>query len=189
MKTLFRAAAAITIAIFATAAQAQTSGDDVSLGEEVKPQPGETYIVETIGAFEVRCVKMAEGQGDDPCSLYQLIKDDQGLSLAEVTLFPLIDAGQAVAGATVITPLGTLLTANLVLSIDGSAPKRYPYNTCTEVGCVSRIGFTAEELDRMKAGKRIAMTIVAFQAPDRPFTMQISLDGFTKGFEKISGQG
>lgn len=166
-------------------AAAQQTGEtaQLSTGEPVEPQVGETYGTGKFEAWERRCIKTPEG--NDPCALYQLVTDDQGVGLAEVSIFPIAPQGQAVAAATFVTPLGTLLTANLVLSIDGSVPKRYPFNVCTEAGCVANVGFTAEELEKMKKGQRMSMTIVAAQAPNLPITVQISLKGFAKGYESL----
>ena len=143
----------------------------------------DTYLLNTIDAWELRCVKTADGS--DPCQLYQLLKDTDGNSVAEFSLFALPDGGQATAGATVIAPLETLLTANLRIAIDGGEPKIYPFTFCATLGCVARVGFTAEEVAQFKKGAKAVMTIVPAGAPDQKVNLDISLKGFTAGFDAV----
>ena len=169
------------------------TADGLSMGAETNAPPapktqetaevGETYLSQAIESWEVRCVKMADGS--DPCQLYQLLKDAQGTSVAEISMFALPESGQAVAGATVIAPLETLLTANLLIAIDGSKAKIYPFTFCASLGCIARVGFTAEELAQFKKGAKAVMTIVPAAAPDQKVELDISLKGFTAGFEAV----
>lgn len=144
---------------------------------------GETYMAKAFEIWEQRCVKTADGA--DPCQLYQLLKDGSGNSVAEISMFALPEGGQAVAGATVIVPLETLLTGNLTIAIDGTAPKIYPFTFCTQIGCIARVGFTAEEVGQFKKGAKAVMTIVPAAAPDQKVTLDISLKGFTAGFDAV----
>ena len=134
---------------------------------------GSSYVAANFEQWEQRCIKTEDGA--DPCQLYQLLKDAQGNSVAEYSMFPLTDAGKAVAGATVVVPLETLLTDNLALTIDTGKAKVYPFSFCTKVGCVARIGFTAEELAQFKKGANAILTIVPvlslihISEPTRPY--------------------
>jgi invasion protein IalB len=161
------------------------SADGLSTGTPVQtgPQVGQTYVAETFQDWEVRCV-VADG-GKDPCQLYQLLKDGNGNSVAEFSMFDLPPGGQAVAGATIITPLETLLTAELRMSVDGSQAKRYPYSFCSGVGCFSRVGFTAEEVEQFKKGASGQITIVAAAAPSDTVDLTVSLSGFTAGWNAV----
>jgi len=143
----------------------------------------DTYLLKSIDAWELRCVKTADGS--DPCQLYQLLKDTEGNSVAEFSLFALPDGGQATAGATVIAPLETLLTANLRIAIDGGEPKIYPFTFCATLGCVARVGFTAAEVAQFQKGAKAVMTIVPAGAPEQKVNLDISLKGFTAGFDAV----
>lgn len=159
---------------------------ELSMGENVdgSPQVGQPYTAETIGAWELRCIKTDEES--DPCQLYQLLEDDNGSSVAEFSMFRLPEGGQAIAGATVIVPLETALAPQLTISVDGAPGKRYPYAFCNSVGCYARIGLTQEEIDAFKHGNEAAMTIVPALAPDQKVVVMLSLDGFTATYEKVS---
>lgn len=177
----------------APAADAAT-GDGLSLGTEVGAAPvpktqetaevGENYTLAKFELWEQRCAKTADGS--DPCQLYQLLKDAGGNSVAEISMFPLPKGGEAVAGATIIAPLETLLTANLLLSIDGSKAKIYPFTFCAQLGCVARVGFTAGEVDQFRKGAKATMTIVPAAAPTEKVDLDISLKGFTAAFEAVA---
>jgi invasion protein IalB len=174
------------------AADAPTT-DGLSMGAEtnVAPAPktqataeiGETYLSQAIEGWEVRCVKLEDGS--DPCQLYQLLKDAQGTSVAEISMFALPEGGQAAAGATVIAPLETLLTANMTLTIDGGKAKIYPFTFCANLGCIARIGFTAEEVAQFKKGAKAVMTIVPAAAPEQKVELDITLKGFTAGYDAV----
>lgn len=144
---------------------------------------GQTYTLANFELWEQRCVKTADGS--DPCQLYQLLKDAEGNNVAEVNMFPLPAGGQAAAGATIIAPLETLLTANLLLAIDGTKPKIYPFTFCAQIGCIARVGFTAAEMDQFKKGAKATMTIVPAAAPEQKVDLDVSLKGFTAGFEAV----
>jgi invasion protein IalB len=144
------------------------------------------YLAASFDAWEQRCVKTEDGS--DPCQLYQLLKGPEGNPVAEISMFDLPQGGDAVVGATVIVPLETLLTANLRIGIDSASPKIYPFTYCTNEGmegCVARIGFTAAELAALKKGILAKVTIVPAVAPDQTVILDMSLRGFTKGYEAI----
>ena len=162
------------------------TGAGLSLGTPAnggEPKVGDTYTAARFDAWEQRCVKTAGAA--DPCQLYQLLKDSNGNAVAEASLFPLPPGGEAAAGATIVTPLETLLTAQLSLAIDTAEAKRYPFSFCSPIGCISRVGFTADEIAAMKKGDKATVTIVPVVAPDQVVALEISLKGFTAGFEAV----
>lgn len=166
---------------------ADAPGNDLSMGVELggDPKPGDTYIAATFELWEQRCVKTDFGA--DPCQLYQLLKDKDGNSVAEISLFnmPAGSEGPAVAGASFVAPLETLLTDGLRLTIDGGKMKAYPFTVCTQIGCVARIGFTAEEVTQLKKGAMANAVIVPFVAPEATVDLAVSLKGFTAGYDAM----
>lgn len=160
--------------------------DQLSLGEDasVDPEVGKPYTREEIGAWELRCVKAAEGE--DPCQMYQLLDDGQGAPVAEVSVFRLAQGGKAVAGATVIVPLETSLPQQMTLAVDGDKARRYPYAFCNPVGCYVRVGLTAADVNAFKRGKEAILTIVPALAPDQKVALKLSLDGFTASYDQVS---
>lgn len=163
--------------------------NDLSMGTEVGGEgapadgPGSQYTAAAFDAWEQRCIKAEDGS--DPCQLYQLLKDAQGNSVAEISIFDLPEGSEATAGATLIAPLETLLTENLTLQIDGGAAKVYPFTWCSQLGCVARVGFTAAEVDQFRKGAKAVVTIVPVVAPDQKVALDISLKGFTAGYEAV----
>ncbi|MFY0691371.1 MAG: invasion associated locus B family protein [Paracoccaceae bacterium] len=145
---------------------------------------GDPYVVSVHTDWELRCVKAPEGT-KEPCQMYQLLNDQRGNSVAEINLFNLPNDPQLAAGATIITPLETLLTRQLRLSIDGAPAKQYPFTFCTSIGCIARIGLTPGEIAAMKAGAVANILIVPAKAPDQTVDLTMSLSGFTAGFDAV----
>lgn len=162
-------------------AQAETPGSDLSLG---MTDMGSTYVQEEVGDWEIQCIRTE--QDEDPCTLYQLLSDDQDNPVAEVSVFRLPAGGRATAGATVIVPLETLLTEQLRIAVDGGQGKLYPFSFCNPVGCYARIGLTESDVEAFKRGAVARISIVPFAAPDQTVTLDMSLSGFTAGFDQVS---
>ena len=158
----------------------------LSLGADADADPelGKPYTAETVGAFEMRCIKTEEE--NDPCQMYQLLDDGQGAPVAEFSLFRLPEGGKAVAGATIVVPLETSLPAQIRLAVDGGKARAYPYAFCNPVGCYARIGLVAEDVAAFKRGAKATITIVPALAPDQKVELSMSLDGFTASFDKSS---
>ncbi|WP_135448660.1 MULTISPECIES: invasion associated locus B family protein [Tabrizicola] len=170
----------------APAAADSATPEGLSMGQEVAGSGvGDTYVAANFEAWQQRCVRTENGI--DPCQLYMLLKDGDGNNVAEFTIFglPKGTQGPAVAGATFIAPLETLLTAGMTLQIDAGKPKAYPFTFCTQIGCVARIGFTAEEVAQMKKGANAKITIVPFVAPNDKVELSVSLKGFTAGLAAV----
>ncbi len=150
------------------------------------PRVGEQFVKETSGDWEVSCIKAEEG--DDPCALVQILNGQQGEPIAEVTIGKLPAGGAAVAWASVIVPLETLLQAQLALSIDGAPRKLYNYHHCVPVGCVAQLGLSQADIDAMKAGTKAVLSLVPARFPDQVLAMDMSLAGFTTGFDGLSAE-
>ncbi|WP_293573424.1 invasion associated locus B family protein [Phaeobacter sp.] len=170
----------------ANASQPPKADDVLDLGQPVDqgPQLGQRYSKEQHGDWDLACVKT---EGDtDPCSLLQIMTDEAGSPMAEFSLFRIDQEGsQAVAGATVIVPLETLLPAALTIAIDGAPAKRYNYSFCNPMGCVAQIGLTQGDIDAMKKGNVAKLSLRPAPAPDQVITMDLSLSGFTAGFNVV----
>ncbi|WOI56787.1 invasion associated locus B family protein [Palleronia sp. LCG004] len=157
---------------------------DLSMGEEVQNnQIGRTYTEAEFSDWQQRCIR-TENESD-PCQLYQLLYDQDGNAVAEISIFPLPEGQQAVAGATIITPLETLLTRQLTLAVDDGQAKRYPFDFCADAGCFARIGLTDAEVNSFRRGAEARISIVPAAAPDQTITLPISLSGFTAGFDAL----
>ena len=167
---------------------------DLNMGTESNTPPapltqeeakeGQIYQLATFDAWAQRCTKMKDGS--DPCELYQLLKDKDGTNVAEISMFALPAGGKAAAGATIIAPLETLLTANLSIAVDGSKAKLYPFTFCAQLGCVARVGFTADEVAQFKKGTKATITIVPAAAPDQKVELAVALKGFTAGYDAVA---
>lgn len=144
------------------------------------PQVGDRYAKGSFGSWELACFKTVDG--NDPCSLVQILTDASGNPTAEVSLFRIADGGVAIAGFTVVVPLETSLPAQLTISVDGSPGKRYVYSFCNPIGCIAQIGLTQEDVDAFKKGSTASVSLVPAQAPDQVVTLEMPLDGFTAGY-------
>ena len=170
-------------------ATAPKTEDLLSLGEvaEEAVVVGKPYTREVIGSWEMRCIKGEEGSTEEePCQIYQLMNDGQGVPVAEISLFRLPSGGKAIAGATIIVPLETALQNQINLSIDGGKARRYPYAFCNPIGCYVRLGLTADDVAAFKRGNEAVMTIVPALAPDQKVELKLSLTGFTASYDKVS---
>jgi invasion protein IalB len=168
----------------APATEAPKIEDQLSLGTDANADPeiGQPYTKEVIGAWQMRCIKTETDE--DPCQMYQLMGNEEGTPVAEISLFRLSGEGQAKAGATVVVPLETALPSQLLVQVDNNEPRRYPYAFCNPVGCYARIGLTEADVEAYKRGKVAKLTIVPALALDQKVELNVSLDGFTASYEK-----
>ncbi|KZY37147.1 invasion protein [Roseovarius sp. HI0049] len=166
----------------AQAEQGTADANTLDMGQEVQEDP--SYVKETYGDWQLQCFR-SEAE-EDPCQMYQLLREEAGNPVAEFSLFKLPDDSQAVAGATIVVPLGTLLPQGLKIAVDSGQAKAYNYSFCSMVGCFARIGFTQADIDALKAGSEALLTIVPAQAPDQRVVIRTSLSGFTKAYENVS---
>lgn len=181
--TLAMSAAALAGQTAAVHAQSELTAQGLSTGQPVDTtrQPGDTYVKEEIGDWALRCIVQTEGE--DPCQLYQLLANDQGVPIAEFSMFRLSEGQPVVAGATVIVPLETSLQQQLSIAVDEEQAKRYPFSFCNQIGCYARIGLTEEDIASYKRGREAVLTIVPMAAPDQQVTVTLSLTGFTAAID------
>ncbi len=157
------------------APQAEAAGN----GE---PQIGQPYARATHGDWTLRCMKTEDG--NDPCELYQLLRDTNNSPVAEASVIPMTGNVQAVI--TFIAPLETDLQAGVGLQVDTSKESRYPFLLCAPVGCISRVGLTDAEIGPLKRGKVANLSLLPFGAPeDQMVKLPLSLTGFTAGMNAL----
>ena len=148
--------------------------------------PGQAYDKGIFGDWTLRCVK--NDKIPEMCQLFQLMKDASGAPVAEFNLNTLSKTGPVLVGANVITPLETLLPAQLTIRVGKNDAKRYPFAFCVKIGCVARIGLTAEDLNFYRKENVAAVTMVPAATPNQPQTVLLSLKGFTAGHAAMSNE-
>lgn len=182
---LLAASTAISPSLAEENGKGNAASGNFPLGEASTPKVGQPYVRDSFDNWQIRCIKAPEGQ-PDPCVMVRVITDGQGSPVAEFRIQPLQGNGPAVAGAEIVTPLGTLLTENVILTVDGSTPKQYPFLWCDQGGCVARMGLTAEELEALKKGNRAVITIRSVAKPQQPIPLILSLKGFTEAYDSLA---
>ncbi len=155
---------------------------ELDMGNEAQDDP--TYIKSVYEDWELKCFRSEAEQ--DPCQMYQLLYEESGNPVAEFSIFRLPGQRQATAGATIVVPLGTLLSEDLEISVDGGRAKSYSYRFCNLVGCYAQIGLTQADVDAMRGGIEATLKIIPAQAPDQEVMIPVSLQGFTAAFEETT---
>lgn len=169
--------------VFNMGEEVDENGDPVA-AEPTEPQVGQQYLADIYNDWALRCLKVEEGE--DPCQMYQLLRDADGNEVAEIAIVPLANSGQAVAGATIVVPLETLLPEQLTLRVDGGQARRFPFNFCNVGGCVTRVGLTSQDIGLFRRGAQATLSMVPAAAPDQTVTVTMSLSGFTAAFEAVA---
>jgi len=145
---------------------------------------GEPYLLDVSGDWQISCVRTQLEH--DPCGMVQLLQDQSGNPVARIRLVNIPGGGQAAAGANIVTPLETLLSREIALSVDGGPERIYGFTYCTPSSCVANVGFTEAEVNEFRRGNTATITIYALQAPDVPVRLDVSLAGFTAGYARIT---
>mgnify|MGYP001216730462 CR=1 FL=1 len=155
------------------------NGLNTEVTTQNQPYMDTYYDKATFGDWTLRCVKTS--RPIDPCQLFQLMYNLDGTPVAEFNLNVIETNGAVVVAATVITPLETLLTAQLTIQVDGKNSKVYPFVFCLKIGCVARVGLTEADLDSYRTGNQATVTMVPAGAPKQYENLILSLDGFKAG--------
>ena len=163
----------------AAPAQPAPGGEAQNTGDPAANEPRE-IVRDTFGDWQVRCSTVT-----NECFMYQLALDEGKNPVAEVSLLKLPQGGEAAAGVTVVSPLGTLLTTGVALQVDTNQAHQYPFNWCSQVGCFARFGMTQETINTFKRGKSSKLSLVSVAAPNRPITLNLSLTGFTAAYDSL----
>jgi len=163
----------------ATAAGGAETGPSEDAGDPAAAEVLEV-VRDTFVDWQIRC----SPEGTD-CFMYQLALDDEDNPVAEFSMIRLEPGNEAAAGVTVVTPLGTLLPAGLVLQVDSGQQRQYPFSWCSQVGCFSRFGIDTATVDAMKRGAVAQLSIASVAAPEQPVSLDISLSGFTDAYDAL----
>jgi|LGOV01.1.fsa_nt_gb invasion protein IalB len=173
-------------AIFALAgfsAQAQSTADYPVAGATAAEEQPQEIIRETHGDWEIRCTTAT-----NTCFLYQLMMNDEGTPVAEFSIVKLPLGSEAVAGATIVAPLGTLLTRGVIFAIDDADATQYPFSWCTRPGCFSRFGLTDLLIADMKSGSNVNIALYSIGNAQKAISITASLNGFTAAFDALENQ-
>ncbi|HSF92335.1 MAG TPA: invasion associated locus B family protein [Paracoccaceae bacterium] len=183
-KTLTAALAATVLTVGFAAAQDNNSLEDqfpVPGANATAPaaQPQEV-VREKFGDWEIRCNTTTNN-----CFMYQLMLDDENNPVAELSLIKMPLGSEVVAGATVVTPLGTLLTRGLTFRVDDGGVNQAAFGWCVRPGCFARFGLTDLTVEEMRKGDGFNIAIYAIQNARTPVELSASLVGFTAAFEAL----
>lgn len=169
--------------LFATPLAAQVGSlSDGSLLESQAPAAAPQLSSKKIGDWDLRCE--SEGPEPRPCSLHQILTDDEGSPVIKVTMYRLPEGANAAAALTFMVPHMTYLPQQLTLGLDGVMANRVPYEYCNQVGCVAQVGISGLEAEAYKKGKDYTVTLETVLAPGQPITLKMSLEGFKDAYEQ-----
>jgi len=155
----------------------------------------ETYVDEVFDDWQRECVRLPEGEeAADPCRMAQTIFDAEQKPVGKIAVNRTPAGSNAAASGELALPLdlGILLPQGLNVGVDQGLSKQYDFYMCMSSGCISRLLFSADDVQAFKAGQVMNLSLVAFLPPDRQATriqIPVSLKGFTAAFDSLAVPG
>jgi invasion protein IalB len=164
------------------AAQSQQPAPQVQPPAAAAPEPPR----QTFGAWAQRCAPNpapATGAGEEEaCFIMQeYIDPTSQRPVLKVTIGYFGTERQA--GAVVAMPLGVPLARGLLISVDGKAVEKVPFQFCRRDGCQAFMPLSDAVVGAFKAGSQAMATVQSSQGD--AINMPFSLCGFTAGFGSI----
>ncbi len=93
------------------------------------------------------------------------------------------------ANALIVAPFGLKLVAGITVEIDGTALVEAPFYTCLPVGCLVQLRLDSGQINRLGQGQTATVIMTAADAADGddPVRLNISLDGFSEAYDRLTG--
>lgn len=135
------------------------------------------------GDWRVVCQKTLSGE--DPCRMGQLLRDEAGNPVIEVEVSRFKGGNAPDAVMVINTPVGTILTEGVTLTIDTSKPAKVPFFYCDGQVCVSRVNLRDADAAAFKRGNMAKVTIVPVTNPGTPVSVDMPLTGFTASYDSL----
>lgn len=180
--------AALTLPSLALAQAAEP----LVLPDRSEVEAGEPYVAEIFRDWQVRCIRSEGEDIPDRCEMFQLLEEENGNPVAEFRIAAaLIDDGETVANATILTPLDTLLSPGLQIRVDDAEPAVVPYAFCRPIGCFVQLSLTEENVAQFENGADTQVVLFALlrdelgQMGGAPVPTTASLRGFTAAFDSL----
>ncbi|OAN81221.1 hypothetical protein A8B78_09425 [Jannaschia sp. EhC01] len=180
------------VASLALPSLAAAQAEPLVLPDRSEVEPGEPYVSEIFRDWQVRCIRSEQDEIPDRCEMFQLLEEENGNPVAEFRIAaPVIEDGETVANATILTPLDTLLSPGLQIRIDDAEPAVVPYAFCRPIGCFVQLSLTAENLAQFENGADTQVVLFALvrdelgQMGGSAVPTTASLRGFTAAFDSL----
>lgn len=151
-----------------------------AIAQSAESAPRE-FAREAHGDWTIRC----DTATPDACYMMQLGLDAANTPIVEVSLIRFPAGQDAAAGITIIAPLGTALPEGAIVQVDGGPRVLVPFDFCTQAGCIANLALTEADIGAYKRGGVATVRVAAAQAPDNPFTVTLSLAGFTAAYDAL----
>ena len=131
--------------------------------------------------WQIRC-ETAPGAPGEQCALVQSVTAEDRPNVG-LTVIVLKTADGKNRILRVLVPLGVLLPKGLGLRIDQTDIGSAGFERCLQNGCVSNISMDEKLIAQMKSGKQALFLI--YQTHEEGIGVQLSLAGFSAGFERL----
>ncbi len=128
-----------------------------------------------------KCEQLPDNKGEQ-CFIFQTLTDEEAKRPVLQTVVGYLQDGKPALIFTV--PLGVALRAGLGLKIDDGEVSRIPYENCNPVGCVAGVPLENKLISSLKRG--LKATVVVFDGSGRRISLELSLKGFTSGFDALT---
>lgn len=162
-----------------------TEGTDGGVAAATAPPAANNLYTETHGDWTTICEEVLTG--DNPCgSMQQVLKGVEGNDVMQIELNRLGGANTPAAVMLINTPLMTLLTEGVGLSIDGGKTARVPFFVCDNSKCIARVTMRDEDVAAFKRGNAATLSIIPANAPNQVISAEMSLTGFTAAYESLT---
>lgn len=127
------------------------------------------------------CTSTGRGQALDCAMEQRAIAKENSQLIGLVTLRVPSDTKKPVS--MIQLPLNLFLPAGVNVDVDGDMSQNYPFQTCNNNGCF--VGFPISDalLKQMLNGGKLNVTFQYLNK--KPFTLPMSLEGFTDVYNKI----
>ncbi len=192
MRAMNKLATLGLVAMLAIPTTAQAQEDPLVLPNRNEVEAGETFVAEIYRDWQIRCIRSEGDEAPDRCEMFQLLEEENGNPVAEFRIgATLIEEEGAVANATILTPLDTLLSPGLQIQVDDNEPAIVPFGFCRQVGCFVQISLTEENLEIFQNGADATVVLFALtrdelgQIGGLPVPTAASLRGFTAAYEDL----
>lgn len=140
---------------------------------------------ESYDDWRVECAEFKDGK--TICNMNQRLAWEQNTKVTALMVVMTMTEreGKPIPRMRLLVPLGTYLPAGLAIAMKGEEEINVKFQFCSPEGCTVTLDLADEVVKQLKA--KDSLTVGYLRPDSQVAQMKVSLKGFTKAFERISG--